>query len=163
MFYNMVMSFFIRWFWNWNQRTQINLVNTLEQISPQLCMKIVSIYSSPFIHNGIHRHHVHCIKNSIEFAWYHNCEIGKEIYLINRKNPNTKHASFPTTLLKQENVRTVRLCPLLWKTTTVVVLFYSCQSMVTFYTYNHNFLGFCEVSSQCMSRTEATHLSPNFF
>ena len=61
---------------------------------------------------------------------------------------------------EQENGRTVRLCPSLGKTTTVVVYFAHASPWLSYYIYNQTFVGFCAPFSKCRSRIEATHLSP---
>ena len=72
--------------------------------------------------------------------------------------PNTR-----TEEGKQENGRTVRLCPLLWKITIVVVHFAHANPWLFIIPITKPFLNFVDFLLKCGSRTEATHLSPKIF
>ena len=65
--------------------------------------------------------------------------------------------------LKQESGRNVRLCPLLWKTTTVAVHFAHASPWLFTIPITKPFLDFVHLLLKCGSRTEATHLSPEDF
>ena len=63
------------------------------------------------------------------------------------------------TLLKQENGRIVRLCPSLWKTTTVFIYVAHASPWLFIIFITKALLDFIHLLLKCRSRTEATHLS----
>ena len=63
----------------------------------------------------------------------------------------------------QQNGRTVRLCPLLRKTTTIALHFAHARAWLFIVPITKLLLDFVHLLLKCGSRNEATHLSLNFF
>ena len=60
----------------------------------------------------------------------------------------------------QENGGTMRLYPLLWKVTIIVVHFAHASPWLFIIPITKSFLDFVHILSKCGSRTEATYSSP---
>ena len=79
----------------------------------------------------------------------------------NQPTKQTNTTTITKTTTKQENGRIVRLCPLLWKTTTIDVHFvHAGSSWLFIIPMTKHFLDFVYLFLECGSNTEATHFSP---